>query len=239
MTKKIACFITNTAFGKSEEDDKETIKRINAINLICNEKKCHDLIICGGLLGLNRNEYDNKDSVLRTLVFIKKNLPRNLMINYSILSGYQEEYILRKHGISPVTALSNARQDITDLGYNQVSNDETLIYVKKGPRTTVGFNNGEPMIVNNLFYNPAALIDNITNGFNGNLVIIGGKNKYEEFIYNSRLVVALPSIVNPIPSYKNENKSPDLGYVFIERENDSINIEEHVKRLSKTPDFLQ
>ena len=232
MEKK-ACFIANPSFGKSEKDDLKTVEELNKIIEVCNENKCKNIVICGGMYNLSKRDADNVKKVEEKIDTVSRILPRNLNINYKILSGACEIYVLRRSLINMNKDLSKKREDVTHLGYDRVVFNDTLIKCTYGRQNNLGFNEGEIITYKGHTYDPSGRLNNIIGDYDKDLVLIGGRNRFEEFVYNNKIVIALPSLVNPY----NTNHSPDLGYIMIDRTDNSFDVKQHVKVLNKKPDF--
>lgn len=223
MSKNTMCFITNTAFGKSNRDDEQTISDLEVLTKKCEEENCYNIVICGGLYNMEKD----KDKVMNTFNFISKNLPRNFGINYHILSSYQEKYVLVKHGINLNAMLVGRRNDVYHLGFDKKNFKGTLLYSKVSKE---GFNNGEAKRVGDRLVDPSVRLSIITKDYDGELVVIGGNSKLEEFVYNDQLILSLPS-------FSSESKEGlDSGYVLVDKTGEEIKIDEHVKCLKKTLD---
>ena len=100
-------------------------------------------------------------------------------------------------------------------------------------QNNLGFNEGEFITYKNHTYDPSIRLNNIIKDYKGDLVLVGGKNRFEEFVYNDSIVIALPSIMNPT----NSKHVPDIGYVLVDRNGDSIDVNQYVKYLNKKPIF--
>ena len=129
--------------------------------------------------------------------------------------------------------LSNKRKDVEHLGFDRVVFNDILIKCNYSKQNNLGFNEGEIINYKEHVYDPSIRLNNIIKDYDKDLVIIGGKNRFEEFVYNNKIVIALPSIVNPYKS----SYSPDLGYLIIDRNNTGIDVKPHVKTLNKKPSF--
>ena len=129
--------------------------------------------------------------------------------------------------------LSKKRDDVDHLGFDRVVFNDTLIKCTYGKQNNLGFNDGEIMTYKGHTYDPSIRLNNIIQDYDGDLVLIGGRNRFEEFVYNNKIVIALPSLVNPY----NGSYSPDLGYIMIDRNDNSFDVKQHVKVLNKKPTF--
>ena len=232
MYKK-TCYIANPSFGKSKQDDLETVDRINEVIEACDKNDCKDIVICGGMYDFSRKDIDSINKVQEEIDNVSRILPVNLKIRYRILSGADEIYIIRKNLINMNKELASRRSDVEHLGFDRVVYNNTLIKCNYSRQNNLGFNEGEIINYKGHTYDPSARLNNIIRDFDNDIVLIGGRNRFEEFIYNGKLVIALPSLVNPYRT----NHSPDLGYIIIDRCNDGIDVKQHVKILNKKPEI--
>ena len=230
---KIACFIANPSFGKSEKDDQYTIEQLNDLIDVCNDNNCKDIVICGGMYSLSKKDVNDIKKVEKEIDNVSKILPKRLNIRYKVLSGAQEIYVLKRNLINMNKELSKNRDDVDHLGFDRVVFDDTLLKCTYGKQNNLGFNDGEIITYKEHTYDPSIRLNNIIRDYDNDLVLIGGKNRFEEFVYNNKIVIALPSLVNPY----NTNHSPDLGYIIIDRNNNNFNVKQHVKILNKKPNF--
>ncbi len=233
MAKKIACFIANPSFGKSDKDDELAVEQLDQIINVCIENKCKDIVVCGGMYSFSRKNGNNIKYVTNEIDKVSRILPRNLGINYKILSGGDELFVLRRDLIDMNKELSKNREDIEHLGFDRTVYQGTLLKCTYGKQNNLGFNEGEFLQYKEHVYDPSIRLNGIIKDYDGDLVLIGGRNRFEEFIYNNKLVIALPSVMNPTCS----SMSPDLGYIIIERGCNSFNVKQHVKILNKKPEF--
>jgi hypothetical protein len=127
--------------------------------------------------------------------------------------------------------LSSKREDVEHLGFDRVIYKDNLIKCNYNKQNNLGYNDGEFVNYKGHIYDPSIRLNSIIKDYKGDLVLIGGKNRFEEFVYNNKIVIALPSLVNPY----NTSYSPDLGYVLIDRDGDNFDVKQHVKVLNKNP----
>ncbi len=227
----INCFVTNPLFGRGMKEDNSTIERINEVVDYCNQSNCRQITICGGMFSFSKSKMHDKEYVEEELDFVSDHLPKNLKINYKILSGETEGYVLRNYGLDLNTILDKRRKDVTHLGFDRAVVDNTLLKYNYNKDNILGFNEGEFLYHNGEIYNPNEKLDTIIKDFYGNVVIIGGKNRHEEFIYNDKLVIVLPSLMN------SNNDVVDLGYVKVSDVGSVIEVDDNVKHLVKKPIF--
>ena len=232
MYKK-TCYIANPSFGKSKNDDLETVEKLNEVIEACEKNNCKEIVICGGMYDFSRKDINNIKCVREEMENVSSILPKNLNINYKILSSADEIYILRKNLINMNKELASSRSDVEHLGFDRVVYNGTLLKCNYSKQNNLGFNDGEIITYKGHTYDPSIRLNNIIKDYDKDLVIIGGRNRFEEFVYNNKIVIVLPSIVNP---YK-QTRSPDLGYIMIDRCNDGMDVKQHVKVLNKKPEF--
>ena len=232
MEKK-ACFIANPSFGKSEKDDLHTIEELNKIIEVCDEYNCKNIVICGGMYNIAKKDLNSVKKIEEKIDTVSRILPKNLHIRYKILSGACELYVLKRSLIDMNHNLAKKRDDVDHIGFDRVVFNDTLVKCTYGKQNNLGFNDGEVVSFKGHMYDPSIRLNNIIGDYDKDLVLIGGKNRFEEFVYNNKIVIALPSLVNPY----NTNKSPDLGYIMIDREDNSFDVKQHVKVLNKKPEF--
>ena len=230
---KNTCYIANPSFGKSKNDDLETVDKLNELIEVCNSNNCKNIVICGGMYDFSRKDINNIKCIREEMDRVSSILPTNLNINYKILSGAEEIYVLRKYLINMNKELSQSRKDVEHLGFDRVVYNDSLIKCNYGKQNNLGFNDGEVITYKDHTYDPSIRLNNIIKDYDNDLVIIGGRNRFEEFVYNNKIVIVLPSIVNPYKS----NHSPDLGYVMINKGNDGMDVKQCVKVLNKKPSF--
>ena len=232
MSKKI-CFIANPSFGKSKEEDLVTVEQLNKLIDFCNGIKCKDIVICGGMYNFSRRDINNVKLVQEEIEHVSRILPTNLNIRYKILSGADEIYVLRKNLINMNHDLAKNREDVEHLGYDRAEYNDILIKCLYGKQNNLGFNEGEIASYKGHIYDPSIRLEKIIKDYDKDLVLIGGRNRYEEFIYDDKIVIALQSIVNP---YSNGH-SPDLGFVIVDKGENSLDVKPHVKELNRKPSF--
>ena len=230
MKKDITCYIANPSFGKSEKDDSLAIKQIDKVVDKCVKDNCHNIVVCGGMYSFTKQQAQDFKYVLSEVEYVSKNLPKNLNINYKILGGSSEIFVLKRNLFDMNKSLQEERSDIESLGFDRKDLGNTLIKCRYNKQNNLGFNEGEIINFKGHVYDPSIRLNKIIQDFNGDLVLVGGKNRFEEFIYNNKLVLALPSIMNP--SYS--ETCPDIGFVMVER-NDSLDVKQYVKCLNKKP----
>lgn len=228
---RISCFIANPSFGKSKEDDQFTIEQLNKLIEVCKQNKCKNIVICGGMYNFTKKDIENRRKVEEEIDRVATILPKSLNIRYKILSGATEIYVLKRNLINMNKELSKKREDVEDLGFDRVEYNDTLIKCTYGKQNNLGFNEGEIITYKGHTYDPSIRLNNIIKDYDKDLVLIGGRNRFEEFVYNNKIVIALPSIVNP---YKT-NYSPDLGYIIIDRMDNTFSVKQHVKALNRKP----
>ena len=227
----INCFVTNPLFGKGMKEDNNTVEKINEVVHYCNQNDCRQITICGGMYFFSKSKIDDKEYIEEELDFISDNLPRNLKINYKILSGEMECCVLRRHGLDLNTMLEKRRKDVTHIGFDRAIKGNVLMKYNYNKGNPFGFNEGELLYHNGEIYNPGERLDKIIKEFDGNIVVIGGKNRYEEFIYNDKLVLVLPSLTD------HDADTQDLGFVKVTDNGGIIEVDDNVKHLVKKPAF--
>jgi hypothetical protein len=232
MYKK-TCYIANPSFGKSKNDDFETVEKLTELMEVCDKNNCKNIVICGGMYDFSKKDINNIKFIREEIENVSSIIPSNLNININVLSGADEIYILKKYLINMNKELSHNRKDIEHLGFDRVVYNDTLLKCTYGRQNNLGYNEGEIITYKDHTYDPSIRLNNIIKDFDKDVVLIGGRNRFEEFVYNNKLVIALPSLVNPYKS----NRSPDLGYVIIDKGKDGIDVKQHVKVLNKKPDF--
>ncbi len=230
---RISCFIANPSFGKSKDDDQFTVEQFNKLIEECENNKCNNIVICGGMYNFSKKNIENRRKVEEEIDRVANILPKNVNIRYKVLSGATEIYVLKRNLINMNKELSRKREDIEDLGFDRVVYNDTLLKCTYGKQNNLGFNDGEIMTYKGHTYDPSIRLNSIIKNYDKDLVLIGGKNRFEEFVYNNKIIIALPSIVNPY----NTNHSPDLGYVMIDRADNYLDVKQHVKVLNKKPFF--
>lgn len=231
--KRKTCFIANPSFGKSKITDNISKEQLEKLIEICKENNCKNIVICGGMYNFTKSDIRNINKVKEEIENVSKILPQNLNINYKILSGATEIFVLKRYLINMNKELAKNRSDVEHLGFDRAIFDKTLLKCNYSKQNNLGYNDGEIITYKGHIYDPSIRLNNIIQDYKDNLVLIGGRNRFEEFVYNDKIVIALPSIVNPY----NSNKTPDIGYVMIERENGSFDVNQHVKVLNKKPLF--
>ena len=231
--KNITCFVANPSFGKSEKEDQLVVEQLDHIIDVCVENNCKNIVICGGMYSLSKKQGNNIRYVEKEIENVSRILPKRLNINYKVLSGGTELFILRRDLINMNKELSKNREDVEHLGYDRVVYDNTLIKCTYGKQNNVGYNDGEILNYKGHIYDPSIRLNNIIKDYDGDLVLIGGKNRFEEFVYNNKIVIALPSIMNP----SNSDMTPDIGYLLIDRTDNSFGVKQCVKVLNKKPEF--
>lgn len=230
---RISCFIANPSFGKSKDDDQFTVEQFNKLIEECENNKCNNIVICGGMYNFSKKNIENRRKVEEEIDRVANILPKNVNIRYKVLSGATEIYVLKRNLINMNKELSRKREDIEDLGFDRAVYNDTLLKCTYGKQNNLGFNDGEIMTYKGHTYDPSIRLNSIIKNYDKDLVLIGGKNRFEEFVYNNKIIIALPSIVNPY----NTNHSPDLGYVMIDRADNYLDVKQHVKVLNKKPFF--
>ena len=191
------CYIANPSFGKSKKEDLETVEKLNEVVEACDKENCKDIVICGGMYDFSKKDINHIKTVQEEIEHVSNILPTNLQIKYRILSGADEIYVLRKNLINMNKELASRRNDVEHLGFDRVEYNGTLIKCTYGKQNNLGFNEGEIITYKGHTYDPSIRLQNIIEDYDKDIVLIGGRNRFEEFVYNGKLVIALPSLVNP------------------------------------------
>ena len=233
MSKDITCYIANPSFGKSQKDDELTVEQLNNVIDVCLENNCKNLVICGGMYSFSKNQIYDVKYVKQEIEKVSQILPKNLNIKYKVLSGGTEIFVLKRNLINMNKELSDNREDVEHLGFDRVVYNDALLKCNYSKQNNLGYNEGELLNYKGHIYDPSIRLNNIIKDYSGNLVLIGGKNRFEEFVYNNSIVIALPSIMNPT----NKNITPDIGFIMIDKTNDGLDVKQHVKILNKKPEF--
>lgn len=227
------CYIANPSFGKSTNDDLLAAEQLNRVINICVSNNFKTIVISGGMYSFTKSQIRDVKYVKNEIEKVSQILPKNMNISYKILSGAQEMFVLKRDLINMNNELSKKREDVENLGFDRAIYDNTLIKCSYRKQNNLGFNEGEFITYKNHTYDPSIRLNNIIKDYKGDLVLVGGKNRFEEFVYNDSIVIALPSIMNPGCS----KLIPDIGYVLVDRNNDEINVNQCVKYLNKKPIF--
>lgn len=233
MSKNITCYIANPSFGKSQKDDELTVEQLNNVINVCLENNCKNLVICGGMYSFSKKQIHDVNYVRKEIEKVSQILPTNLNIKYRILSGGTEIFVLRRNLINMNKELADNRSDVEHLGFDRVVYKDTLLKCNYSKQNNIGYNDGEFLNYKGHTYDPSIRLNNIIKDYTGDLVLIGGKNRFEEFVYNNRIVIALPSIMNS----NTTNMTPDIGFIMIDRNDNSFDVKQHVKILNKKPEF--
>jgi hypothetical protein len=227
----VNCFVSNPFFGKGIREDNKAIEKINEIVDYCEKNDCRQITVCGGMYYFSKKKVEDREYIEEELDFICDYLPKNLRINYKILSGEIECCVLRRHGIDLNSTLEKRRKDVTHLGFDKAIKGNIMMKYNYNRDHDFGFNGGEICSSDGEAFDPSERLDKIIKDFDGNIVIIGGKNSHEEFIYNDKLVIVLPSLMS-------SDKDPvDLGYVKVSDNGSVIEVDDNVKHLVKKTIF--
>lgn len=225
------CYIANPSFGKSDKEDELSVEQLNKVINVCVSNNYKTIVICGGMYNFTKSQIRDVRYIKNEVEKVSQILPKNMNINYKILSGAQEMFVLKRDLINMNNDLASKREDVKNLGFDRAIYDNTLIKCLYRKQNNLGFNEGEFITYKNHSYDPSIRLNNIIKDYKGNLVLVGGKNRFEEFVYNDSIIIALPSIMNPGTS----KLVPDIGYVLVDKNNNCINVNQYVKYLNKKP----